>query len=98
MLSTGACGIEEETTVVERPGVTTRATPREIGSALKGGFWAILFPICLLLGLRMGVFTPSEIGAFAVFYGLFIGVLIYALNPFSKKKFQDAANIPLKED
>ena len=28
VLSTGACGIEEETTVVERPGVTTRATPR----------------------------------------------------------------------
>ena len=31
-------------------------------------------------------------------FALFIGVLIYALNQFSKKKFQDAANIPLKED
>lgn len=25
----------------------------------------------------MGVFTPSEIGAFAVVYAIFIGVLIY---------------------
>ena len=31
-------------------------------------------------------------------FALFIGVLIYALNPFSKKKFDDAAQIPFKED
>ena len=35
-----------------------------------GGIWAILFPIILLLGLRFGVFTPSEIGAFAVIYAV----------------------------
>ncbi|MEP0507694.1 MAG: SLC13 family permease, partial [Aurantimonas coralicida] len=42
-----------------------------------GGIWALLFPVFLLVGLRMGVFTPSEIGAFAVLYALFIGVLVY---------------------
>ncbi|MCA8907779.1 MAG: TRAP transporter large permease subunit [Rhodospirillaceae bacterium] len=52
-------------------------TVREVGRAFKGGIWALLFPVFLLLGLRMGVFTPSEIGSFAVIYAVFIGVLIY---------------------
>ena len=29
---------------------------------------------------------------------LFAGVLVYALRPGAKKKFQDAAQIPFKED
>ena len=29
---------------------------------------------------------------------LFIGMLIYALRPGAKKKFEDAAQIPFKED
>ena len=32
--------------------------------------WAILFPVILLAGLRFGIFTPSEIGAFAVVYAV----------------------------
>ncbi len=56
---------------------TTRPTAREVGTALRGGIWALLFPIILLAGLRMGVFTPSEIGAFAVIYAAFIGVAVY---------------------
>lgn len=55
----------------------TRPSAREVGSALYGGVWALLFPVFLLFGLRMGVFTPSEIGAFAVLYAVFIGVLVY---------------------
>jgi tripartite ATP-independent transporter DctM subunit len=36
-----------------------------------------LFPVALLVGLRAGVFTPSEIGAFAVVYAVFIGAFAY---------------------
>lgn len=54
-----------------------RPTVREVGAAFAGGIWAILFPIFLLLGLRLGVFTPSEIGAFAVVYTVVIGTLVY---------------------
>lgn len=50
---------------------------REVASALRGGVWAILFPVFLLAGLRMGVFTPSEVGAFAVVYAIAIGVFAY---------------------
>lgn len=55
----------------------TRASGREIVTALRGGIWAILFPIILLVGLRFGIFTPSEIGAFAVIYAVLIGLLAY---------------------
>lgn len=54
-----------------------RPTIREVGWALRGGFWALLFPVFLLFGLRLGVFTPSEIGAFAVVYALIIGLFVY---------------------
>src|SRR5690606_16021277 len=54
-----------------------RPTAREVASAAWGGIWALLFPVILLAGLRFGLFTPSEIGAFAVFYALAVGVLAY---------------------
>ncbi len=49
----------------------------EAGRAVWGGVWAILFPVFLIFGLRFGVFTPSEIGAFAVVYAIAVGVLAY---------------------
>ena len=39
--------------------------------------WALLFPVVLLFGFRAGVFTPSEIGAFAVFYAFFVGLFAH---------------------
>lgn len=54
-----------------------RPTAGEALAALRGGIWAILFPVLLLLGLRLGVFTPSEIGAFAVVYAVFVGTVVY---------------------
>jgi tripartite ATP-independent transporter DctM subunit len=57
----------------------TRPTVREVASASWSGIWAILFPVILLLGLRFGVFTPSEIGAFAVVYAIAIGFFAYRM-------------------
>jgi len=54
-----------------------RPSIMEVGLAFRAGFWAILFPVFLLLGLRLGIFTPSEIGAFAVVYAVLIGLFIY---------------------
>ena len=61
----------------------TRPTAREIALALWGGIWAILFPVILLLGLRFGIFTPSEIGAFAVVYAVVIGLFVYRVLTFA---------------
>jgi tripartite ATP-independent transporter DctM subunit len=71
-----------------RPERDRRPSLGEVGAALRGGLWALLFPVFLLLGLRMGVFTPSEIGAFAVVYGLVIGFAVY--RKLSRKSFLEA--------
>ncbi len=60
-----------------QPERQSRPKAREIGKAAWGGIWAILFPVFLLAGLRFGVFTPSEIGAFAVVYAVAVGVFAY---------------------
>ena len=60
-----------------QPELKKRASAKEIATASLGGVWAILFPVILLLGLRFGVFTPSEIGAFAVVYAVVIGMFAY---------------------
>lgn len=59
------------------PELKTRPSTREIATATWNGIWAILFPVFLLLGLRFGIFTPSEIGAFAVVYAVAIGLFAY---------------------
>ena len=59
------------------PELKKRPTAKEIALATWGGIWAILFPVILLLGLRFGIFTPSEIGAFAVVYAVVIGMFAY---------------------
>ncbi|MFA6892105.1 MAG: TRAP transporter large permease [Sphaerochaetaceae bacterium] len=49
----------------------------EIMVNLKTSVWALLFPVILIVGIRFGVFTPSEAGAFAVVYSIFCGIFIY---------------------
>lgn len=55
----------------------TRPSLKEVAGATWGGIWAILFPVILLVGLRFGIFTPSEIGAFAVVYAVLVGLFAY---------------------
>jgi tripartite ATP-independent transporter DctM subunit len=54
-----------------------RLSLRELFDNLKESIWALLFPIILIVGIRFGVFTPSESGAFAVVYALLIGRFVY---------------------
>lgn len=52
-------------------------TLKEIATTSVSSFWALIFPFVLLFGLRAGVFTPSEIGSFAVVYAFFVGLLAH---------------------
>jgi tripartite ATP-independent transporter DctM subunit len=45
--------------------------------AIVDAKWALMFPLALLIGIRGGVFTPSEIGAFAVVYAVAVGVFAH---------------------
>lgn len=53
------------------------ASGREIGFQAIDSIWALLFPFGIILGLRIGLFTPSEAGAVAVLYCIIIGTVVY---------------------
>ncbi len=52
---------------------TARPTFSDLFSAIWGAKWALLFPVALIFAIRGGVFTPSEVGAFAVVYAVLVG-------------------------
>ncbi|UCF94233.1 MAG: TRAP transporter large permease [Desulfobacterales bacterium] len=54
-----------------------RASLKEIITALVESIWAFLFPVLLIGGIRFGLFTPAEAGAFAAVYALVVGVAVY---------------------
>ena len=60
-----------------KPARTTKPTLPEVGKALVDSLWALMFPIILIVGIRMGIMTPAESGAFAAVYALFIGFFVY---------------------
>ncbi|MCL2055510.1 MAG: TRAP transporter large permease [Oscillospiraceae bacterium] len=59
------------------PERTERAPIGEIGKAALDSIWALLFPVILIVGIRFGIFTPSESGAFACVYAIVIGMFVY---------------------
>ena len=56
---------------------TTRPTLGALARAIWDAKWAILFPVALFFAIRGGVFTPSEVGSFAVFYAIAVGFLAH---------------------
>jgi len=55
----------------------SRMPLREVMAYVRKSGWALLMPLLLIGGLRIGVFTPTELGAIAALYALFVGVVIY---------------------
>lgn len=68
--------------------VQKRATFKEIMITLKESIWALMFPVILVVGIRFGIFTASEAGAFAVVYALIVGFFIY--KELNWKNFKEA--------
>ena len=54
-----------------------RATRAELLLALREALWALGLPIIILVGLRMGVFTPTEAAVVAAVYSLFVAMVVY---------------------
>ena len=50
---------------------------RELLVTLRRCGWALMLPVIILVGLRMGVFTPTEAGVVAAVYALFVATVIY---------------------
>ncbi|WP_026702525.1 TRAP transporter large permease [Salibacterium aidingense] len=84
-----------------QPANIERASFKTVLRTFKESFWGLLFPVILIVGIRFGVFTASEAGAFAVVYAFLVGMFIYReldwkkLNKVLKNTVEDNAVIML---
>ncbi|MGE8492486.1 MULTISPECIES: TRAP transporter large permease [Comamonas] len=49
----------------------------EFWKSLREAAWGLAAPVLILGGMRMGWFTPTEAAVVAVFYGLFVGMVVH---------------------
>ena len=54
-----------------------RQSTAAVLAALRRATWALMLPVIILVGLRMGVFTPTEAAVVAAVYALFVAAVIY---------------------
>lgn len=67
-----------------------RRSLSEVFSTFFRCCWTLLFPVLLIVTIRFGIFTPTEVGAFAVFYVSASGFLVHRELTFAK--FKEALN------
>jgi tripartite ATP-independent transporter DctM subunit len=56
----------------------------EVFAALKEATWALVLPMIIIVGLKFGVFTPTEAAVVAAVYALLISVFVYKELNFKK--------------
>ena len=68
----------------ERVAPPPAASAQQRWTALRRSTWALFLPVIVLVGLRMGVFTPTEAGVVAAVYALFVATVVYRELPVSE--------------
>ncbi|MBQ0945500.1 TRAP transporter large permease subunit [Ideonella sp. 4Y16] len=65
--------------VAKRENITPppKATLAQRLHALKESTWALVLPVIVVVGLKMGVFTPTEAAVVAAVYALLVSTLVY---------------------
>ncbi|QEN06868.1 TRAP transporter large permease [Oceanispirochaeta crateris] len=51
--------------------------PKDILIQLRESIWALLLPFGIIMGIRFGIFTPTEAGAIAVLFCTIVGAFFY---------------------
>ena len=54
-----------------------RATRAEVVTAFRQSLWALFLPVIVIVGLKFGVFTPTEAAVVAAVYALFVATVVY---------------------
>ena len=54
-----------------------RASRAEVVAALRDSLWALFLPVIVIVGLKFGVFTPTEAAVVAAVYALFVSTVVY---------------------
>jgi tripartite ATP-independent transporter DctM subunit len=50
---------------------------REVVASVRAAAWALGLPVIIIVGLKFGVFTPTEAGVVAAVYALFVSTVVY---------------------
>jgi tripartite ATP-independent transporter DctM subunit len=61
----------------ETVSVRPRSSKRDVVRAAVNGFWALMLPVIIVFGLKLGVFTPTEAAVVAAVYALIVAMLVY---------------------
>jgi tripartite ATP-independent transporter DctM subunit len=72
--------------VAKRENITPppKASWAERMKALRESTWALVLPVIVIVGLKMGVFTPTEAAVVAAVYALLVATLVYRELPLHK--------------
>jgi len=54
-----------------------RKSAAEVWASLRHATWALFLPVIILVGLRFGVFTPTEAAVVAAVYAFFVAAVVY---------------------
>ena len=54
-----------------------RKSAAEVWATAREAVWALMLPVFILVGLRAGVFTPTEAAVVAAVYALFVSKVVY---------------------
>ncbi|WP_010483638.1 TRAP transporter large permease subunit [Pseudomonas sp. S9] len=57
--------------------VPAKRSRQEVIKTLLDGSWAMGLPIIIIVGLKFGIFTPTEAAVVAAVYALFVSLVIY---------------------
>lgn len=57
--------------------VTEKANKAERREAWRDGIWALCLPFIIVIGIRFGIFTPTEAAVVAAVYAVFVSAVIY---------------------
>ncbi|MDB5898004.1 MAG: dicarboxylate transporter-DctM subunit [Ramlibacter sp.] len=61
----------------EKIAAAKRATRPEVIASFKDATFALVLPVIVVVGLKFGVFTPTEAAVVAAVYALFVSTVIY---------------------
>lgn len=54
-----------------------QASLKQVAVAVVDGFWALMLPVIIIVGLRFGIFTPTEAAVVVAVYSLIVATLVY---------------------
>lgn len=59
------------------PTRTKNPTPREFAKQTGKSIWALMLPLGIIMGMRLGWFTPTECAAITIVYSVLVGAFVY---------------------